>query len=205
MSARTCGECKLCCFLLPTPEIDLPANTHCAHECRKGCAIYSRRPTSCQLWSCRWLLGDDTGQRPDRAGYVVDMMPDFVTSVEDETGQHKRWPVNQVWVDPARPNAHKAPALRRWVEKQGQANGMGTVVRWGNDDGMLLMPPCLTSDGKWVEKMTQMRQGKPNPVVDVIEELSSQGIALEVVLSHENVTVKLNSRRNRWPSRSPRS
>ena len=184
MTNRTCGDCTLCCYLLPTPEIELKANTHCQHECRAGCAIYDRRPLSCQLWSCKWLLGDDVGQRPDRSGYVVDMMPDFVTSVDDATGEQVRWPVHQVWVDPARPDAHRSPALRRWIFQQGAELGMATIVRWGNDSGMLIVPPSMTSNGRWIEKTSNMRKGKPHPVGEVLQELARQGISTEAVIAH---------------------
>ena len=185
LTQRTCGGCKLCCYLLPTADIGLPANTHCKHECGKGCAIYQRRPASCQLWSCQWLLGQDVGLRPDRSGYVIDMMPDFVTSVEQD-GTEKRWPVNQVWVDPARPNAHRAPALRRWIEEQGHKVRMMTIVRNGNDGGLLLCPPSMSVIHRWVEKDTNMRKGKPNSADEVLRELASQGIGLDLVLEGDD-------------------
>jgi hypothetical protein len=178
---------------VPTPDIDLPANTHCQHECRKGCAIYTRRPVSCQMWSCKWLLGEDVGLRPDRSGYVVDMMPDFVTSVDDDDGRQKRWPVMQVWVDPARPDAHKAPALRRWIEQQGQELRMMTIVRFGNDGGMLICPPSMSDSHTWVEKTSNMRQGKPNSAGEVVRELARQGIGMEIEVGDDNATIKVIS------------
>jgi hypothetical protein len=69
---RECGACTLCCRLLPVPEHGKPADQKCPHQFSKGCRIYADRPQSCAYWNCRWLTGDDTGQRPDRAGYVVD-------------------------------------------------------------------------------------------------------------------------------------
>jgi len=54
----------------------------------KGCAIYAKRPMSCALWNCRWLVNDDTAElsRPDRSPYVIDIMPDYVTVLDRETG-----------------------------------------------------------------------------------------------------------------------
>jgi hypothetical protein len=193
VSNRTCGECKLCCYLVPTPEIDLPANTHCKHECRKGCAIYDHRPTSCRMWSCLWLLGEDVGPRPDRSGYVVDMMPDYVTSVDHESGAEQRFPIYQIWIDPARPDAHRHPALRRWLAARHAENGMMGIVRYGNDGGMLLVPPARNETREWVEKTSNMRQGPANPVSEVLHELARQGISLEVELEHDNVTLKVSS------------
>jgi hypothetical protein len=193
MSNRSCGSCKLCCYLVPTADIGLPANTHCQHECSKGCAIYERRPPSCQMWSCKWLLGEDVGLRPDRSGYVVDMMPDFVTSVDDETGAEKRWPVLQVWVDPARPEAHRAPALRRWIEQQGRELGMMTIVRFGNDGGMLLVPPSMNAGSGWYEKTSNMRKGPANSAGEVMRELARQGIATAIEIDADRATITVRT------------
>ena len=77
---RTCGTCTLCCRVLPIKDLDKPANVRCQHQTAfKGCAIYRRRPMSCRLWSCRWLVDPTTSdlRRPDRAHYVIDMVPGF--------------------------------------------------------------------------------------------------------------------------------
>ena len=58
---RNCGDCQLCCKLVPTKEINKPANTRCKHQkVGKGCGIYAQRPFSCMVWNCRWLVNDDT-------------------------------------------------------------------------------------------------------------------------------------------------
>jgi Putative zinc- or iron-chelating domain len=63
-------------------DFDKPAGERCPHQRHgKGCAIYARRPFGCRMWNCKWL-GDPEGtadlSRPDRAGYVIDVMPDFI-------------------------------------------------------------------------------------------------------------------------------
>lgn len=86
---RQCGDCQLCCKLLPmkaggegertaalmvesglmspaeaahmTPDFDKPAGERCPHQRHhKGCMIYPRRPFGCRTWTCRWLSGEDT-------------------------------------------------------------------------------------------------------------------------------------------------
>jgi hypothetical protein len=183
MSDRTCGSCKMCCYLLPTPQLDLPANTHCRHECSKGCAIYPTRPSACRMFACRWLLGDDVGLRPDRAGYVVDCMPDLVTAV-DATGREERHPVYQIWIDPERPDAHRAPALRRWLEAEGKRVGMYAIVRYGTERGAALIPPSLTGAG-WIFKESGMHKGPANPPASVIRELQSLGIGIEFTIGED--------------------
>lgn len=147
---RKCGGCTLCCTLLPVkgmPSGDKPANTRCAHVCSRGCAIYKHRPFSCRTFTCRWLMDESTAglRRPDKAGYVVDPMLDSIIV----NGEPKD--VIQVWIDPKRPDAHEDPALRAWIESMAAEHGLATLIRWGGQDGMLLIAPILTSENKWGE------------------------------------------------------
>lgn len=81
---RTCGDCQLCCKLLPVRAVGKGANERCRHQrFGKGCAIYHHPsfPVECRVWSCRWLVDPEAHglSRPDRTHYVVDIMPDFLT------------------------------------------------------------------------------------------------------------------------------
>jgi hypothetical protein len=141
---RTCGDCQLCCKLLPTEEINKPANTRCPHQksyC--GCVIYPRRPLSCQLWSCRWLVDDDMADqpRPDRSHIVVDMMPDVIRKTNNVTGEAETVPVIVIWVDPAHRDAFRVPAFARYVARQ----KVPVLIRYGSrDGGGVLFPPATT-------------------------------------------------------------
>lgn len=151
---RQCGDCQLCCKLLPTEEIKKPAAERCPHQKHGvGCAIYARRPFSCAAWNCRWLLNDDTGDlpRPDRAHYVLDVMPDFIVATDPETGKPTTISVVQVWVDPAYPLAHRAPSFRRWLDRQHKP----AVIRYNSNDGFVLVPPSMTSSATWLEIETE--------------------------------------------------
>src|SRR5712671_1135318 len=57
-TSRTCGECSLCCKLLPIAVLDKQANLWCQH-CKpgNGCSIYNIRPQVCTDYHCGWLLG----------------------------------------------------------------------------------------------------------------------------------------------------
>jgi hypothetical protein len=128
-------------------DFDKPAGKRCKHQRHgKGCAVYEYRPMGCRIWSCRWLVGDDTAdlRRPDRAHYVIDMMPDFV-SIDDDRVQ-----VVQIWIDPDYPDAHRDPALREYIERRGR-DGILALVRFSPRIGMLLIPPNMASDGQWHE------------------------------------------------------
>lgn len=118
---RECGSCTLCCKLLPVSETGKLAGVRCEHQrSGKGCAIYSRRPMSCRLWSCSWLTADDVRDlaRPDRSHYVIDTFPDFITLSDNLTGELQEVPVAQIWIDPDYPDAHRDPALRDLLERR---------------------------------------------------------------------------------------
>jgi hypothetical protein len=171
---RECGGCTKCCSLLPVKGINKPANTRCQHQRHhKGCAVYHKPekgfPWECGLWECVWLQGHDTGdlRRPDRSGYVIDIMPDYVTN-EQADGQKIVIPVVQIWADDKFPNCHRDPELRAWLIRR---EGFCGLVRYGNDDALLLVPPYLNDTGEWIEKGSNMRE-KNHTFTQVLEALS---------------------------------
>lgn len=145
---RRCGGCTLCCTLLPVRAIDKPASTPCRHLCSKGCRIYGHHPFDCRLFKCRWLMDETTGKmrRPDKVGYVVDPMLDTIFIDEQPVDRV------QVWVDPARPDAHEDPALRAWLEDVARRPGFPALIRWNQSDGFVLFAPVLTASGEWEAK-----------------------------------------------------
>jgi hypothetical protein len=159
---RQCGDCQLCCKLLPVRSLDKGAGEKCKHQSHaKGCGVYARLAMvspECRLWSCRWLVENDTAdlRRPDRSHYVIDIMPDFVTLRDDDTGKVEHIEVVQVWVDPSYPDAHEDPALRAYLERRAKENVIA-LVRWNNQDGMALFPPLLSSNHQWNEKRSDLR------------------------------------------------
>jgi len=84
-------------------------------------------------------------RRPDHAGYVIDMMPDFIT-IETADGAQQR-PVIQIWCNPRTPDAHRDPALRAWLEDQGAT----ALVRFNSRRAIILFPPGSTDEPGWVE------------------------------------------------------
>jgi hypothetical protein len=136
------------------PDWDKPAGERCQHQRSCGCAIYGERPFSCRLWNCRWLGGADAGDlsRPDRAGYVIDVMPDFVTLELD--GGMTNVEVEQVWIDPRRPEAWRHDkALWAYLERRGR-EGRAAIIRFNHRDAVVLFPPPMSSDGQWHEVST---------------------------------------------------
>jgi hypothetical protein len=152
---RQCGECQLCCKLLPVKGVQKPAGQRCRFQkFHKGCSVYhtAQMPHECGLWNCRWLINDDAGElaRPDRAHYVIDIMPDFVTLNDNETGERRNIQVVQIWCDPDFPKAHRDPALRRWIERRAE-QGVAAIVRFDNAKAVIVFAPPLAADRQWHE------------------------------------------------------
>ena len=179
---RQCGDCQLCCKLLPLNSredaqathtaaemikhgllslkeaaimlktFDKPAGQTCQYQRHgKGCTIYNRRPLGCRVWNCRWLVNDSGNvRRPDRSHICIDVMPDFVTLVDNETGERTNVEVVQIWIDPSYPDAHRDPALREYIERRGQ-DGIAAIIRFSEMRAMTIFPPSMSKDGQWHE------------------------------------------------------
>jgi hypothetical protein len=174
---RQCNECTLCCRLLPVRELDKKANERCKHQSHhKGCKIYNKpgMPVSCSLWNCRWLVNDDTNtlSRPDRSHYVIDIFPDKILAIEDE-GRIVEVQTVQIWVDPNYPDAWKDPALAEYLIRRGKEGIVGQI-RFNSEKALIVIPPNMTENKKWVIKEGQMNV--PGFVDELIEDLEERGI-----------------------------
>jgi hypothetical protein len=151
---RACGDCQLCCKLLPVPPLKKGANTRCHFQrFKKGCAVYHTpdMPPECGLWNCRWLVNDDADDlpRPDRAHYVIDLMPDYITIRQDD-GEPQHIQVVQIWCDPNHRDAHRDPALRRWLFRRAQ-DGIAALIRFDARDALTVFAPPFDEKGEWHE------------------------------------------------------
>jgi hypothetical protein len=179
---RQCGDCQLCCKLLPvhdlyTVEADAlhkKAGERCPYQKHKvGCTIYNTKkmPACCSVWNCRWLVGEvprDIG-RPDRVHYVVDVMPDFITLKNGD--QVSNVQVVQIWCDPSYPNAHRDPALRCWLEELSHQQIVG-MVRFDERDCLCIFPPAMSDDGQWHEvSPAGMQSSKTHSLTDIVAAL----------------------------------
>jgi hypothetical protein len=111
---KTCGGCTACCQIIPVKELGTKPFQGCPHVRSvihaggPGCGIYPDRPRSCSEWRCGWLENEDWEDdlRPDRCGFVVDVMLDLVLVNGVER------PAAQLWVLPGHEDAHeRQPAL----------------------------------------------------------------------------------------------
>jgi hypothetical protein len=159
---RQCGDCQLCCRLLPVRSLDKKANVRCAFQkFHKGCSVYNtaRMPPECSLWNCRWLVNDDADElsRPDRSHYVIDIMPDFISISDNTTAERRHVQVVQIWCDPKHPEAHRDPALRRWLLRRAE-QGVAAIVRFEFPRAVILFAPPLAQDGAWHEVENATRE-----------------------------------------------
>jgi hypothetical protein len=82
-------------------------------------------------------------------------MPDYITCEEGD--QSAKIEVVQVWVDPDFRDAHRDAGLRAYLARRGE-EGIAGLIRFSNSDGFLIIPPAMTSDGRWIEKdFTEMQ------------------------------------------------
>lgn len=168
---RQCGDCQLCCRLLPVRSVGKGAGERCKHQRHgKGCAVYRNLwmiSPECKLWNCAWLGGADVGARPDRSHYVVDIMPDFIV-VNDEVQGKINVQVAQIWCDPKYPDAHRDPTLRAYLEQRGLAG----LVRYDNERAIVLMPPAMMINHQWLERSTDLNRTNTHSFAEVVEALS---------------------------------
>lgn len=105
---RACGDCTLCCKVVPVLEIAKPAGVWCPH-CGGGkrCAIYDTRFASCRTFYCQWMIETGLGPewKPERAKFVL---------IKTEAGRHL-----SACVDPGFPSAwRRSPYyenLKQWA------------------------------------------------------------------------------------------
>jgi len=67
-----CGECKVCCTVLPIDEISKPTGIVCQHYC-DGCTIHDTKPKVCKDFNCAYLEASDiisVNLRPDKCGVM---------------------------------------------------------------------------------------------------------------------------------------
>lgn len=175
---RQCGECQLCCTLLPVKAVNKNGGVKCQHQCATGCAVYGQLETvapECRLWTCEWLNGNAGDlQRPDLSHIVIDVLPDYITIQDNESGEAVNIGALQVWIDPAHKDAHNDPALRAYLDQRGQRDGMVSIIRYGEAEGFVLFPPAMTG-GQWIEHRAPPTERRDD-YGKVVEKLAEIGI-----------------------------
>lgn len=161
---RVCGDCTACCRILPIVELNKKAHEKCTHQRFGRCSVYEKRPTPCRLWSCQWLREEDTKElgRPDRSHYVIDMVSDYVGVQDANTKEFRKIAAVQVWVDKRFPDAHRDPALRDYLNRRAEKDGMVAIIRFGSDNALVLLAPAFTGTDEWREHVSEMHLREPD-------------------------------------------
>jgi hypothetical protein len=94
-------------------------------------------------------------KRPDKGGYIVDLVPDTI-NLEMGDGEIIPIEVCQIWTASNRPSAHNAPELRSFLAYLGQY-AIAALVRRNSSDAFVLYPPAITGKG-WVKKRGTLGQ-----------------------------------------------
>lgn len=174
--SRKCGDCQLCCRVLPISELGKKAGVRCSNQkFGVGCKVHGspRQPFSCRFWSCWWLLNPAFDlPRPDRAGYVVDMSPDFVVLGAD-VFKDKRVPALQVWADPKRPDAWRGGM--DWIKRTIEERDAVCVVRFDSRAAIVVVPPKLSDGRGWIEVDSYMM--KAETAASVKEDMIRDAVA----------------------------
>lgn len=181
---RQCGDCQLCCKLLPVQELGKLANQKCQHQkFGVGCAIYHRCPRSCRLWSCQWLIGGEHTEmlrRPDRGRYVVDIIPEFVTLSPHDGRPPQQAPVVQVWLDPRYPDAWRDPGLLAYLDERAK-QGFAALLRTSSHQAACLVAPRLTGKPDWTLMPSATCEAQ-HSAAEIVDTLAKHGLGFDVKL-----------------------
>ncbi|MCP1761910.1 hypothetical protein [Bradyrhizobium japonicum] len=143
----------------------------------KGCAVHhtARMPFECGVWNCRWLVNDDAAElsRPDRSHYVIDLMPDFVTIRPADGGEPLNIQVVQIWCDPNHRDAHRDPALRRWMMRRAE-QGIAALIRFNAREALAVFAPPFDVNGEWHEVDSGVSTNKTHTLHEIEAALGSR-------------------------------
>jgi hypothetical protein len=131
-------------------------------------------PMECGIWSCRWLVNDDADElsRPDRSQLVIDVMPDFITIQDNTTGELQNFQVVQIWCHPKYPDAHRDPALRRWLIRRAE-EGIAALIRFNAQEALTVFAPPFDEKGEWHE-ISGASSGRTHSLLETVKALSGR-------------------------------
>ena len=80
-----CGECTLCCELLPVEWLNKPVNTVCQH-CDNGCMIHETKDQECKEFNCMYAQENNVPEklRPDNSKMIFEKRSgEFIVATQD--------------------------------------------------------------------------------------------------------------------------
>ena len=178
---RKCGDCQLCCKLMPmkkggdanlketvaaamqlglmtasevihtVPDFDKPAGCRCPHQ---------RNGKGCMIYArrpfgCRlWncrWLNGDDTHELQRPDRAHYVIDIGPDFIRTDDPNLATVPVVQVWCDPDYPDAHRDPALRAFLARRGEQERFAALIRYSDRLAFLLVPPSMSATGDWQE------------------------------------------------------
>ncbi|MGY8677284.1 hypothetical protein Q2941_05630 [Bradyrhizobium sp. UFLA05-153] len=120
------------------------------------------------------MVNDDADElsRPDRSHVVIDVMPDFITLQDNTTCELQNIQVVQIWCDPNYPDAHRDPALRRWLFRRAE-EGIAALVRFNAKEALTIFAPPFDENGEWHES-SGASTGRTHSLLETIKALSGR-------------------------------
>lgn len=75
----SCGECTMCCELLPIKSLNKPANSMCKF-CTTKCIIHGTHPEECKSFECAYYQMDKVhiDLRPDNCKVIFEKIGDDI-------------------------------------------------------------------------------------------------------------------------------
>ncbi len=103
-------------------------------------------------------------------------MPDFVTVRDDVTGEALNIQVVQIWVDPQHRDAHRDPALRRWLIRRAE-KGIAALIRFNSKEALAVFAPPFDSAGQWREITSGVSTGRTHTFTEIATALGGRASA----------------------------
>jgi hypothetical protein len=109
---------------------------------------------------------------------VIDIMPDFITAQDNETGATQSIQVVQIWIDPRYSDAHREPALRRWMVRRAE-EGKAAIVRFNSKEAIVIFAPPFDAGGEWHEMGSGME--KTHTFAEIVQALGGEA---KMIITH---------------------
>ena len=80
---------------------------------------------------------------------------------------------SQIWGDPHFPDAHRDPALRRWLHARAE-RGIAALIRFNERDAIAVFAPPFDAAGQWHEIDSGIERQSTHSFADIIAALGSE-------------------------------
>jgi hypothetical protein len=121
---RECGDCSLCCKVVPVPQLEKPKDEWCKHCApgKGGCLIFGQeeRPYACGAYQCMWTRQYDWPEwlKPSQSRVVFERVTDTIMLGT---------------CDPDMPDHWKKSAGFKRLLKKWASSGTTVVLRAGDE------------------------------------------------------------------------